>query len=189
MIFSLLGALVAVAYALLRGGSIEKLLSTHFRLPMVLFAGLAVSTVFDLWNPSWLGRAGGVGVMVLSQTLVAAFLAINWRLPGMRLAVLGLVMNVMVIGLNGAMPVSATAARIAGLDELGDMGLEHELLTRDTLLPFLGDVIPLPFTERIVSIGDIVLALGIGRFTYSAAVGKELHQEPENGSVPVGESS
>jgi hypothetical protein len=146
---------------------------------VLLFVGLGIQTVFDFWNPPFMSRLVSVVIFVVAQSLVAAFLLLNWHLPGMWLAALGLVLNVVVIGANGAMPVSREAARISGLDQMGDMGLEHELLTDRTLLPFLGDVIPLPGTQRVVSLGDVVLALGIGRFVYRGSVSPDTSPSPE----------
>lgn len=184
MIFSLLVALLAVGYALLRGGSLERLLATQFRLPALLFTGLVVQVIFEYWSPPFMTRGWSVAIFAASQSLVALFLILNWKLPGMWLAAAGLILNVLVIGVNGGMPIVVDASRRPEFAESGEIDLDHELLTEDTLLPFLGDVIPLPFTIRVLSIGDVVLALGISRFAYRRAV-----EDPGEAAASVRESS
>jgi hypothetical protein len=176
MLLSLLVALLAVAYALVRGGSLDKLAETRFRWPPLLFAGLVLQLGFDLWNPGFLTNTAKVAILVVSQLMVASLLALNWQLPGMRLAALGMGLNALVIGLNGAMPVSLDAARIAGLGPEGAVGIKHDILGPQTLLPWLGDVIPVPILHKVASIGDVVLAVGIGRFAYCSATRSEEHE-------------
>jgi hypothetical protein len=76
---------------------------------------------------------------------------------------------VIVIAANGAMPVSPDAARVADT-EITIEGIGHEPITDDTVLPWLADVIPLPGLRFVVSPGDVVLALGIGRLAYVQAL-------------------
>jgi hypothetical protein len=183
VLLSLLVAVVAVAYALVRGGSLNRLVETQFRWTPLLFAGLVLQLGFDLWDPSWLSNLAKVAILVVSQAMVAVFLGLNWHLPGMRLAALGMALNVIVIALNGAMPVSLAAARSAGMEALGAVGLKHDVLGPGTLLPWLGDVIPVPVLHKVASIGDVVLAVGIGRFAYKRSV-----DGPDDTGIPVGQS-
>jgi hypothetical protein len=53
------------------------------------------------------------------------------------------------------------------------MGVKHEIAGPDTVLPFLGDVIPLPYLSRIISVGDVVLAIGIAILVYRRTMGDE----------------
>lgn len=156
-----LAMLVAIV-GLLRGGSLESLARTQFRLPEILFAGLAVQIVLDIWEPQWLSEAATLAVLIGSYCLVIVFLILNRRLPGLALAAAGLAMNMLVIGLNGAMPVSVTAAELAGAEgELVAATVKHERLDDDTSLAPLADVIPLPGLKQVISIGDVFLALGL----------------------------
>ena len=65
---------------------------------------------------------------------------------------LGGLLNAVPILLNGAMPYSASAGDVAE-------GVKGVRIDDHTLLPMLGDVIPLP-AGKFMSVGDIVLALG-----------------------------
>ena len=167
-------AAVAGLYGLVRGGSLEGVASTRFYFVWLVFAGFVVQIGFTLWNPGWLTDAGELAVLVVSNLLVASFLAVNRRLPGMLLAAGGLVLNVLVIASNGAMPVFLEAADVAGTDlASADFGIKHEPLHDDTILPWLGDVIPLPGMSTLISAGDIVLALGIGRLVYRRTLAED----------------
>lgn len=173
MIVALLVAVLATLAALARGGSLENLAATQVRWLSLLFGSLAVQVAFDVADPVWLGEGGGLLVLLATNAAVVVFLALNRQLPGMRLAALGLLLNVIVIAANGAMPVSEPAAATVGLaDELRDPGVKHEILDDQTRLPFLGDVIPIPGLQKIISIGDIVLALGIGMLAYRRTTGE-----------------
>ena len=170
-------AAVAGLYGLIRGGSLDGVAATKFRFLWLLFAGFVLQIGFSLWNPVWLTETGEIAVLVTSNLLVAAFLTANVRLPGMLFAAAGLVLNMLVIASNGAMPVSLEAADVAGTDlETADFGIKHEPLGDDTVFPWLGDVIPLPGLSTLISAGDIVLALGLGRLVYRRTLAED---EPE----------
>lgn len=167
MIIVLLVIAVAAAFALVRGGSLNELARTQFRWVSVLFFALLVQLTFDLWDPSWLDDTGDLMILVGSNVAVAVFLGANWRLPGMPLASAGMFLNVIAIGSNGAMPVSSRSAEIAGHEgPLVDAGFKHEVLGPDTIVPWLGDVIPIPVLQTVISVGDVLLGFGIAWLVY-----------------------
>ena len=53
-------------------------------------------------------------------------------------------------------------------EEIG--GLKHERLTDDTRFVFLGDVIAVPGVREVLSLGDVLLALGIAYFVYARTI-------------------
>jgi hypothetical protein len=166
MLIALMVAVAAALIGLLRGGSLDSLASTTFRALPVLFASLALQVGFDIWNPAWLSDKGDLALLILTNLGVAASLLLNRTLPGVVLAAVGLVMNVVVNTANGAMPVSAEAAETAGMGSIAEVGIKHELLTNETILPFLADAIPIPGIAKIVSLGDLFLGAGIGWLVY-----------------------
>jgi hypothetical protein len=105
--------------------------------------------------------------LALSAALAVVFAYQNRHLAGVPLAALGLLLNAVVVGLNGSMPVSAHAAARAGVSA-EDLSLpadpRHEAMTPDTAAPFLGAVIPVPIPAKreVNSPGDVLLAAGIG---------------------------
>ena len=158
-----IAVLVGVA-ARVRGGSVHDLAETTFRWTPLLVAGLVVQLVFVYWDPEWLGDAGGLAVVLGSNAAVAVWLVANRALPGLTLAGAGMALNVLVIAANGAMPVLERSAEAAGVARsLEDASLKHEILDDDTVLPWLGDVIPIPPFKEVLSVGDVVLALGLAR--------------------------
>jgi hypothetical protein len=161
-------AVLALVAGLLRGGSLEALADTRVRWLLLLFEGLLVQVVFDVWDPPGLTASGALAVLVVSNVAVACFVALNLRVAGMWLIGLGLVANTTVIATNGAMPVSAGAAQTAGLEAPSEVDddLKHERLDENTGLPWLGDVIPVPGLKEVLSVGDLLLAAGIGWLIY-----------------------
>ncbi len=171
MLLTLIIIIVATSLALLLGGSLEAIARTRFRYVWLLFAGLGIQLVFSYWSPTFIGDRAGLAILLVSNAAVALFLALNARLPGLVIASTGLLLNVAVIFSNGAMPVSASAARASGVTakHFSIGGIKHERMTDNTLLPWIGDVIPIPGVEEVASIGDVVLALGIGRLIFVRA--------------------
>ena len=139
-----------------------------------LLAGAAViqGTTSTLMEDVAVARAIA---LVLTMVLVGLFLAGNSRLPGVPLIALGLLLNVVVITVNGAMPVSVSAANRAGLSR-ADLRLAQDAMrmpaTDDTRLSSLGDVVPvaLPRWPQVVSPGDVLVAAGVGLLLVTAGL-------------------
>jgi len=68
---------------------------------------------------------------------------------------------------NRAMPVDPAAIAALGLDGATVPPGKHTLLTADTHLPWLADIIPVPWLRSILSIGDLVLAVGLLPMTHA----------------------
>jgi hypothetical protein len=111
------------------------------------------------------------GILVTSQVILLAFSLLNWRRPGVWLLGLGLVLNLIVILLNGGlMPISpATAAWLvpnSALWQVGERfgtGKDIVLSIASTRLWELSDHLTTPdwFHYRVAfSIGDVLVALG-----------------------------
>jgi hypothetical protein len=167
MLLAIVAAVGAALVGRVRGGSLDALAATKLRWPVFLVAGLGLQIGFALWSPSWTNEAIAVAVVIASDVLVGVFVVANRRLAGMVTIGMGLLLNLVVIAANGAMPVSPGAARIAGARVPGPHpDIKHERLGRATILPLLGDVIPLPHLGEVMSVGDVVLAIGIARLVY-----------------------
>jgi hypothetical protein len=67
---------------------------------------------------------------------------------------------------NGAMPVDADALVHADAGSEVDGG--REIADDDTMLLFLGDIIPIPELHLVVSFGDLIVAAGLGAFARNA---------------------
>ena len=164
MLTALVLAVLTGAAARLRGGSLTTLAETTFRWTPLLVAGLVLQVTFLYWNPGWLGDGGGLAIVLASNLTVAVWLFVNRSLPGLLLAGAGMALNVLVIAVNGAMPVLPSSAERAGVTQsLEGTSIKHERLDEDTVLPWLGDAIPVPPFKEVLSVGDVVLALGLCR--------------------------
>lgn len=145
----------------IRGGSFERLADLQIRgISWAFMAlGLRLASAFL--------AAKGIEIIflqIIAYCLFAYVLWSNLNLPGMKLFALGTLLNFVVIIANGGMmPVSAQAIALAGLPEPAGT---HMLLTAETKLWFLADIIPLPvpFLARVISIGDILIYVGIFYF-------------------------
>lgn len=184
----LIAGLVA---GLSRGGKLENISKVDFKHAWLVFAGLVIQVFAEIAGASFLPQLsegfGGIALLALSYLLQIAFVALNFQLPGMYFIGAGLALNLIVIFLNGGMPVSLDAVRAAGFEAADylETAVKHEPLGDGTVLGFLGDIIPLPILRRAVSIGDIVLGIGIFRLVEQAvrydarrAIGKAVASAP-----------
>lgn len=111
--------------------------------------------------------------LAVSATLAVQFVLRNALAPGVALVGLGLALNAWVVLINGEVPVSVAAAERAGVPESAlELASDprHEPTGPSTRLGFLGDVLPAPIpgAREVVSIGDVLLAAGVGLFAFTA---------------------
>lgn len=110
------------------------------------------------------GREPWMGYVHLATYLLLFFwLYVNLPLPGMGLMALGTLLNFAVIALNqGLMPVTpGPLSQTALLSFTRGLSGTHGLLTPETRMPWLADVIYFSWPQReLDSIGDLVLAAG-----------------------------
>lgn len=138
----------------------------------MVFAGLLVQVGVQTFGPSFLDPTMTLSLLLGSMVLIALFLLLNLRRPGMGLAATGLLLNVVVIAVNGAMPVHAPSATRAGVPiSFEEAGVKHEVMDASTHLPWLGDAIVLPLLDTVLSLGDVLLALGVALFVFRATRG------------------
>jgi Family of unknown function (DUF5317) len=175
MQLALIGLVGAVAAGSLRGGSLANVKGIRLKAVVLVVAALVIQTYFVAWPPDWLTTTSALVIFLGSQLLVAAFVLLNRRLAGMTLVAAGMLLNLFVIGLNGAMPVGERAIELAGAESLADprhvehgVHLRNELMTSDTAAPFLADVIPVPGFAKVVSPGDLLVAAGLMLVLYRA---------------------
>ena len=146
----------AVALGLAAGLVIRRdwrpLLHAQIRWLPLLIASLVTRVVASL-----IGDAGyAIYVGALTATTVAA--AVNYRLPGAMLIAFGGALNLIVVLLNGGMPVDPIA--VSGVGTQMPRDALHVALHANTRLPALADVIPVAIARSVYSIGDILIAAG-----------------------------
>jgi len=162
-------AVLTTVIALLRGGSLESLAATKVKWLWLVWVGLIAQVGFRIFEPSWLTDTWGLIVLASTNLVIVWFMVLNRQQPGMILVAVGLLMNLVVITANEAMPVSDYVFEVIDIDEsaLDSAGFKHERMTGETVLPWLGDVVPIPPLREVWSIGDFVLAAGIGYFVWA----------------------
>lgn len=160
-----LGALVVGWF---RGGSVAALSRVLLRVRWLVAVAVLAQVAGGI--AAALGSGAGYEAgLVVSAIAALFFCARNLRVAGLALIGLGLALNALVVGLNGAMPVSFVQAYRAGADIRSiraDSDPRHVLLGDTTRLSWLGDVVPvpLPFRSEVDSPGDVLIAAGLGEF-------------------------
>lgn len=158
--FTVVGA-VAIGHA--RGGRLRNLgHASLVRSWLVVVAVVAQAALAALS-----GRDGGselVGrlLLLVSHGALLGFVWSNRFLPGMPLVLLGFGLNALVITVNGAMPVSRAALFAVGAHPYEFAPGKHRLLDPGDPLRLLADVLPIALLRTVVSVGDLVLAAGVG---------------------------
>lgn len=152
----------AVLLSLALGGRWSDLARLRIRWPAMAVLGLGLQLA------PVPGRTWGMAMLYLSFALLIAFAVVNLRdrVPGAAPILVGMVLNVLVISVNGGMPV-ARQALVAShqLDTLHELvqegGAKHHLAGSSDRLLILGDVIPIGPLEQAVSAGDLLAYGGV----------------------------
>ncbi len=163
--------LVALTLGFLLGGGLDRLGALPLRRP-----ALVVGALLAQLGGAVVGGPFYVIGLVTAGALVVLFLSLNRGIRGTGLVALGLLANAVVVGANGAMPVSPDAAGRAGVtiqDLLTGADARHELADGQTRLPWLSDVVPVPLPLRpeVISAGDVLIAAGLGQLVLLAMLG------------------
>jgi hypothetical protein len=156
------GIIISIIVGLLRGGNIERLGELGLRALPLVWLAFALRLSVGLLDRR--GFAYAAWVLVTAYLLFFVAVGLNLSAPGMKCFGLGSFLNFLVIALNGGtMPVSPRAMMMAGITD-PPTGT-HSLLTAQTRLGFLGDIIPAwtPFPQ-VISVGDILIIIGIFMF-------------------------
>lgn len=160
--------ILAIVISLLSGGKLNRLgelvLREFWLVPLALLiqSGVYWAAVQGIGlGPSWVSPVLDTG----SYLLLLIFTVRNIALPGMRLITLGILLNAIVIGLNGGvMPVDPSFLPESSLNALQEGQGTHGLMTSMTHLSFLADrfyIDMLGFRKQMFSIGDVLIDIGI----------------------------
>jgi len=100
--------------------------------------------------------------------LVIIGLLFNYKESSFVITSFGIFLNLIPITLNqGKMPVAKWALQAVGLDEIiikvqQNVVVDRILITAETNLNFLGDIIPIEYPfPKVISLGDIAISIGI----------------------------
>lgn len=157
----ILAVLAGIVFGLARAGRFSAIARAQLRHAEFL----AVAIVCSIYvNATSYGPSVAIAVVGLVGAL--AFTVVNVHLAGMAIIAVGVIFNLAPVGLNGAMPVRAGAlveAEMIAIDEVDRVSLTgaRELESSDTNLPWLGDTYPVRWTNQVVSLGDIIMLVGL----------------------------
>lgn len=157
-----LAVLAGVGLGFVTGGQLSNLTKWRPTAWPLLVGGLVLEAGI---RATGFGGGWAVVVDLVATTALVAFCVLNIRVGGMIVIVIGLSMNLLPTIVNWGIPVSGSAVSSAGLVRGGSIqttefdGARH-LEDDGDHLTFLGEVIGIPPTKQVISIGDLVLLLG-----------------------------
>ncbi len=157
-----LALMLGVVAGLATGGKLRWAARYPVRDPWLVVAGVIAELAAGRWSLGWVG---GV-LLVAGYGCLLAFVARNLALPSMWVVGCGLVANLVVIVRNVGMPVRPRAVVDAGITSwarLGSVryGPRHHGERLSTRLPWLDDRLPVAVFHSVVSVGDVILAVGV----------------------------
>jgi hypothetical protein len=169
MLLIVLAVVLGSLLGLAMGGKFARLGDIRFRWWGFAFLGLALQLIPVPSRPGPADHWAAVGLLVGSYLALLAFVLANIRQPGFPLIAVGFALNALVISVNGGMPVSNHALRVASgpfyqqtVHRLTTEGGEkHHLQRPDDVLTPIADVIPVGAPLRqVLSVGDILWLAG-----------------------------
>jgi len=181
----LISLVIGLALGVAAGGNILNLASVRMRLLQLLFLGLVVRYATQYAIEIGITEADTYRLFLFGGgfLLLLIGLWVNREQPGLPLAFVGILLNAVVIVVNGGyMPVWEPSVVAAGLSptEVGSTfhrivsatpagGIPSEFLAQAGPL---GDIIPIPFPfiQNVISIGDLFLGAGLGFFLFAVTV-------------------
>ena len=161
-----LGAVAGLALGWAGGGRLRGLAELRFRAPLLLAVAVLIQAGTGLVAPGrrWLAIA-------VAYAVVGGWLLLNaaQHQGGIRAALVivafGWLLNAAPVVVNGGMPVSLEGLREVGAPATTSVSeghfYKHVAAGPDTRLAMLGDVIPVPAVASVVSLGDLVMVVGV----------------------------
>lgn len=190
----LMGIAVGLVLGLLLGGRLSALINVHLRFALLI--GVAVLLRFGTQIAIGQGIEPAdtlrLPLYAASFGTLTGALWLNRRSPGLLIVMVGVAFNAMAIVVNGGwMPVYEPALAVAGLPLTDISGSYHVVLPAELGIEFLrmagplGDIIPFPFPllPNVVSLGDVLISLGLGWFVFATLRWGD--PEPEVGGISL----
>jgi MFS transporter, DHA3 family, macrolide efflux protein len=188
----LISLVIGLALGVAAGGNILNLASVRMRLLQLLFLGLVVryATQYAIEVGITEADANRLFLFGFGFLLLLVGLWVNREQPGLPLAFVGILLNAVVIVVNGGyMPVWEPSVVAAGLSPAEVGSTFHRIVSAteaggipsDYLAQAgpLGDIIPIaiPFIRNVISIGDLFLGAGLGFFLFAVTVRSPVEYE------------
>ena len=163
ILFAPIGIALIFGFAVgrFRSGRVVAIAGTRLRLGSLFAVAVACGLAVDFTD---IAEPGVVALVGLAAGLV--FSLRNFHVTGMIVIAVGVATNLLPVALNGATPVRAQALVDAGLVDAADVDRvlldgARELTTDNTLLPWLGDAVPVAVFDQVMSFGDLIILAGV----------------------------
>ena len=157
--------LVAILLGWAAGGSfrqLERISLNRERLLLIVFVlqGLARGRMLGAG-----ATERGLVLWLCASGVLVAILATNWRTPGVAATIAGTLINMAVVSINVGMPFGTRCVGAGAFSHAANaVGAGfYRAMDPSTVLPWLGDAIPLPLGGSVLlfSPGDMALAIGV----------------------------
>ena len=125
---------------------------------------LAVGALLNAASALLEGSAANL-FLAASLAVLIAVAMVNRHITGVAVVGLGLLLNLVAVAVNAGMPVRASALVHAGVVDEADLptleltGARH-LESSSDALGVLGDVLPIPMAQEVLSFGDLIVVFG-----------------------------
>ena len=158
MLLTLLAVTAGLVGGYFRKGQVSNIPTLNPKWPLLLAPALVLYVASSVGIPSY----------SLNLTLVATYGLIialfrNYAIKGASIIGLGLALNLRVLVLNGGIPVRPESVEIVndGVFDPSQLNAIELAEDADTGLAFLGDIIPVPIFDTVVSFGDLIALAGL----------------------------
>lgn len=179
--------ILAVILGFVFKGSLKNLSNINMPGTGFVIAGFAIDAATHLMSEHGVLKTGIVTYLlgILMYIFIFVFVYLNRKNPYIIVIGIGFLLNAAAIFSNGGvMPVAHSAmASVSITQNPSSIGL-YSLVDSSTKLKFLCDVIPVKFlANAVVSIGDIIAAIGIMLFIITGMCSKNQQEEQKAETV------
>lgn len=162
--FILYAVILGILAGFIAGGKLSQLTDVHLRFKLLAILPFLLQLILFSDIPSLNTMPVPVVVVlhIITYLSIIIFVIFNMKVKGIAIIGLGILLNFITIALNGGhMPTSLRSIPTGNVDK-NVIGI-----SKNTLLPWLGDIFHLPSwlpLSNAFSIGDVLIA--VGAFTY-----------------------
>lgn len=178
--------MIGAGVGIYRGGHFANLSGLRIDYWQLLAVGVTVPLVIGWLNPPLTALFVSIALCCL-----IAFALLNFTLAGMGVVSFGLFLNLVVIVVNGAMPVDPAAMvradlapNLATAKQL-TLVAPREVQQAGDHLVFLGDVIPIGLFDQVLSFGDLILLFGLADIVMHAMMRPHKTAETQQVLLPA----
>jgi hypothetical protein len=162
-VFALVAIVVGILLGLASGGGMARIGELRLKFEWAILVAF-LAQAFARGRVIAVGASSfGTAVWVISSIALIAGLLVNGRTPGCVVAGVGVLLNLDVVLLNGAMPVVSAGIQGPALAAAAQSAGFYRVSSLGTLVVYAGDSMPFwLFGQRyLVSPGDVLLCVGV----------------------------